>query len=315
MEQRQLAYELHKPKRKNFKTIAVEVKEPNESWQADLVDMTHLKKWNKNNTFILTVIDTFSKFAYARALKSKNASDVRDAFEDILLNATTTPIHLQTDAGKEFFNSLFKKLMARFEINHYHTFSDKKASIVERFQRTLKSRMYRGFTETNSLQWLSILPQLIDQYNRSKHRTINAKPIDVTLKNAKMIHKNIIASRKKGPPRKRKFHKGDIVRVSRQKNIFAKGYSANWTEELFEISNVQMTKPITYKLQDLLGVPIRGTFYSEEIQRTQIPQYARIEKVIRKKRGADGKMLARVKWKGYDARFNEWIPLSKTKKL
>ena len=314
MEQAQLAKELHKPKRKHFRTIPVIVKYPHESWQADLADMSHLKRWNKGHTFLLCVIDTFSKFAFARPLKSKRAQDVHDAFKDILLESNVDPPRfLQSDAGGEFFNAIFQKLMSKHGITHYFTHSDKKASIVERFQRTLKSRMYKAFTQNNSLNWISILPELIYDYNyRTKHSTINAKPIDATKpKNAKTIHQNILASRRRRQSSsKPKYRAGDFVRVSRKKNIFEKSYTPNWTEELFKIYRVQMTRPRTYKLQDLLGVPIGGTFYAEELQKTKIPHYARIEKVIRRKGN-----MARVKWKGYDSRFNEWIPLSRLTKL
>ena len=286
-DQKQLAYELHRPKRKHFHTIPVVVKAPHESWQADLVDMSHLKRWNGGSTFLLTVIDTFSKMAYARAFQSKKGIDVTPAFESILEESGRAPKHLQTDQGTEYFNSTFRALMKKYGINHYHTFSDKKSSIVERFNRTLKTRMYRYFTEANTLKWRDVLQKkLIHDYNRTKHRTIQMKPVEVTEKNAKAVHQNILlASRRKktDSSRRRHFQVGDVVRLSRVKGTFAKGYTENWTEELFKVSAIQMTQPRTYKVEDLLGVPVKGTFYAQELQKTKVPDYARIEKVISRK--------------------------------
>ena len=100
------------------------------------------------------------------------------------------------------------------------------------------------------------------------------------------------------------FAVGDRVRISKYKRkTFDKGYTPNWTEEVFTIDKIQMTHPITYKIRDENGEDIKGTFYREELQKTDQKIY-RIEKIIRK-RGDK----ALVKWKGYPEEFNSWIPL------
>ena len=104
--------------------------------------------------------------------------------------------------------------------------------------------------------------------------------------------------------RKPAFKKGDRVRISKYKRkTFDKGYTPNWTEEVFIIDETQWTNPITYKIRDLNGEPIKGTFYQEELQKTDQEIY-RIEKVIRKT-----KDKALVKWKGYPDEFNSWVSL------
>ena len=106
------------------------------------------------------------------------------------------------------------------------------------------------------------------------------------------------------------FKIGDTVRISKYKRkTFDKGYTPNWTEEVFVISEIQPTDPITYKIKDLNGEEIGGTFYGEELQKTDQTIY-RIEKVIRKT-----KDKALVKWKGYPAEFNSWIPLKDLQSL
>ena len=98
-----------------------------------------------------------------------------------------------------------------------------------------------------------------------------------------------------------KFKVGDHVRISKYKNIFVKGYAANWSEEIFVIEKVKNTVPWTYVINDLNGEEIAGSFYEKESQKTNQKEF-RIEKVLKRK----GDKLY-VKWKGYDNSFNSWI--------
>ena len=98
-----------------------------------------------------------------------------------------------------------------------------------------------------------------------------------------------------------KFKIGDRVRISKHKNVFAKGYTQNWSEEIFVVSKIKNTVPWTYVISDLNGEPITGSFYEKELQKTSQEKF-RIEKVIKRK----GDKLY-VKWKGYDNSFNSWI--------
>ena len=108
----------------------------------------------------------------------------------------------------------------------------------------------------------------------------------------------------KGGPRSHKV--GDRVRISKVKGVFAKGYEANWTEQIYVIASVNNTMPASYALKDLQGEPIVGRFYEEELQKTNQSTY-RIEKIIDKKVSKDGVELIRVKWRGYPNKFNQWI--------
>ncbi|KAL4123320.1 hypothetical protein QTP88_015517 [Uroleucon formosanum] len=169
------AVELHKPARKNYIRRRVNVYGKNDLWQADLVEMMPYSKQNKGHKYILCVIDCFTKFAWAIPLKSKTAKEVSSAMSKILLRRT--PKLLQLDNGKEFYNSTFDALMEKHNIHKYSTYSTMKACIVERFNRTLKEKMFREFTARGSPEWLSILPSLINEYNNSKHRTIGMTPV------------------------------------------------------------------------------------------------------------------------------------------
>lgn len=312
-----LSKELHRPKRRRYPTVSVITQSIDDLWQADLVEMGALASWNKGFAYLLTVIDTFSKYGFARTLRSKAGKEVTEAFRDILLKSGRKPRNLQTDQGKEFFNSNFERLMKEMSINHYHTFSDKKASIVERWNRSLKHMMWKRFTHNNSYKWTHLLPGIIEEYNDRTHRTIGMTPNEVTLENSPQVLQRLTKKTAQHSRGKGVLKIGDIVRISRIKPIFAKeATSPNWSEELFRIIEVQQTRPVTYKLEDLLQEPINGTFYQQELQKTSIPEYARIEKVLSRKQVSGRKRyLIRVKWKGYSNKFNQWIPLDKTKKL
>ena len=141
--------------------------------------------------------------------------------------------------------------------------------------------------------YFDVLDDIVDKYNNTVHRTIKMKPIEVT--DNYYAGYNRFAN-KKNP----KFKVADNVRISKYKNIFAKGYTLNWSEEFFIINKIKNTVTWTYAISDLNGEENIGRFYQKELQKTN--QKFRIEKVLKRK----GDQLY-VKWKGYDNRFNSWI--------
>ncbi|KAL4092501.1 hypothetical protein QTP88_027002 [Uroleucon formosanum] len=251
----------------------VNVYDKNDLWQVDLVEMIPYSKKNKGYKYILCVIDCFTKFAWAIALKSKTAKEVSSAMSKILIKRA--PKLLQLDNGKEFYNSTFDALMKKHNIHKYSTYSTMKACIVERFNRTLKEKMFKEFTARGSHEWISILPSLINEYNNSKHRTIGMTPVqaDANPTLVEIKHRKIINS-------KIKFNVGDNVRVSTYKGVFAKGYLPSWSTEIFKIVKINETLPTTYQLQDYTGKPIAGCFYSEEILKTNYPNDYLVDKII-----------------------------------
>ncbi|XP_055386942.1 uncharacterized protein LOC129615650 [Condylostylus longicornis] len=134
MSRAQIVSEIHRPARKNYRRRFLQ-KGLNDTWQIDLVEMIPYAKFNKGKKYMLTVIDTFSKHAFAEPVKNKTADNVLQAFKTIIKRSKTVPKNIHSDQGKEFFNIKFKNYMREKGINHYHTFSDLKASIVERFNR------------------------------------------------------------------------------------------------------------------------------------------------------------------------------------
>lgn len=216
--------ELHRPARRNYPRRRVNIRDLDETWQADLVDMSAYAKANDGHKFLLTVIDNFSKYAWAEPLKRKNGADVTAAMNSIL-NKGRVPQKLQVDAGKEFYNHEFQTLMKKHDIHMYSTFSNLKASIVERFNRTLKTKMWMQFSYRGSYRWLEMLPELVNDYNNRHHRTTRMRPVDVTKQNAhklKLIYADFRINKKR-----EKFKLGDKVRISSVKHVFEKGYTPN----------------------------------------------------------------------------------------
>ena len=168
------------------------------------------------------------------------------------------------------------------------------AAVAERFIRTLKSKIYKRMTSISKNVYIDKLNDIVDKYNNTYHNTIKMKPIDVKDNTYINTDKEI---NNKDP----KFKVGDRVRKSKYKNIFAKGYTPNWSEEIFVIKKIKNTVPWTYVINDLNGEEIIGTFYEKELQKTNQEEF-RIEKVIKRK----GDKIY-VKWKGDDNSFNSSI--------
>lgn len=296
---RQVVEEIHKPARINFKRRAVIIKSLTDLFQADLVDMISYSKENKGYKYILVVINCFSKFVWAFPLKSKTGSEVSKAMRNVF--RVQCPKNLQTDRGKEFFNRDFKKLTKEFRINHYSTFSEKKASIVERVNRTLKNIMWKEFNMYGHYKWFNLLQEIVNKYNNTIHRTIKMKPSMVTKKHEKKLLKTVY-NRIKQTDLKTKFQVGDHVRISKIRGVFDKKYMANWSTEIFKIKKVQMTNPVTYLLQDMYGTDIQGGFYQQQLQKVKYPNVYLVEKIIKRH-----KNKVFVKWLGFDNKYNSWI--------
>ena len=169
----------------------------------------------------------------------------------------------------------------------YSTNNEGKSVVAERFIRTLKSKICKYMTSISTNVYIDKLDDIVNEYNNAYHTAIKMKPAHVKDNTYVNTDKEI---NNKDP----KFKVGDHVRISKYKNIFAKGYTPNWSEEVFIIKNVKNTVPWTYVINDLNGEEITGTFYEKELQNT-IQEEFKFEKVIKRK----GDKIY-VKWKGYN---------------
>ena len=263
-------------------------------WGADLADMQLLSRYNKGIRFLLCVIDIISKYAWVVPLKAKKGVSIVTAFQSVLKQSNRKPNKIWVDKGSEFYNASFKKWLQDNDIVMYSTNNEGKSVVAERFIRTLKSKFYKHMTSISKNVYIDNLNDIVNEYNNPYHNTIKMKPIDVKDDTYINTDKQI---NNKDP----KFKVRDHVRISKHKNIFAKGYTPNWSEEISVIKKVKKTAPWTYVINDLNGEEITGTFYEKELQKANQEEF-RIEKIIKRK---DDKLY--VKWKGSDNSFNSWI--------
>lgn len=300
---RDVVNEVHAPARRNFGRRRVIIKGIRDLFQIDLVEMIPYAKENDNFKYIFVCINTFSKFAWAIPIKNKTSKEVSEAMKSILASGKkNVPINMQSDQGKEFFNTQFKKIMDNYNINHYSTFSNLKSSIVERFNRTLKNKMWKEFSFNGNYRWVDMLQQLVNDYNNTVHRTTKYKPVAVNERNAKTIQIRAYNNIKVADPRIAKFGVGDHVRISKHRHVFSKMYTPNWTNEIFTISKIQNTYPRTYVLQDSQKQNVLGGFYEEELKKVQHPDVYLVEKVLRRRKND-----VFVKWLGMPSSHNSWI--------
>ena len=305
LQNKQLAEELHKSIIRKFEKRKVYSTFKDNIWGIDLADMQLLSKYNKGIRFLLCVIDIFSKYARVVPLRDKKGISIVKAFQSILKQSNSKrpkgnsaqhvkPNKIWVDKWSGFYNAYFKKWLRDNDIVMYSTHNEGKSVVAERFIRTLKSKIYKYMTSVSKNVYIDKLDDIVDEYNNTYHTTIKMRPTDVKDNTYINTSKEI---NNKDP----KFKVGDHVRISKYKNIFAKGYMPNWSEEVFVIKKVKNTSPWTYVINDLNGEEIIGTFYEKESQKTNQEEF-RIEKVIRRK----GDKLY-VKWRGYDNSFNSWI--------
>ena len=306
-----LTDELHKPVRKHFQKRRVFAAKVDEIWAADLVDMQYYARSNKGYKYILMIIDVFSKYGWAILVKNKSATEIAKAFSKLWDSGQKAPSRLWTDKGKEFDNKVMKELLKKNNVHMYWTENEEKSSIVERWNRTIKRNMWKYFTKHRTGVYIDILPQLIEKYNSTYHRSIKCTPSDARKpSNYQHVFNALYGASKKITEKLRKpakFHVGDQVRISKKKKTFEKGYTSNWTEEVFIVAEVQPTNPYTYKLKDTLDEHIKGTFYEPELQLAKQTTF-RIEKVLKRRTTKEGKKEIFVKWLGYSKDFNQWIP-------
>ena len=309
--QKQLADELHKPIKRNFTRRRVIVNNIDEIWCSDLVEMQQFSKWNKGYRYLLMVLDVFSKYGWIVPLKDKKGETVAEAFKKIFKEGRK-PHYLWTDKGKEYYNKHVKELLDKNKITLYSTENEEKSSLCERWNRTIKTRMWKQFTVQGNTQYLDMLPKLVKQYNNTKHSSIKMKPREASKReNEGTVYFNLYGDMET-LKQKPKFKKGDKVRISKYKrNVFDKGYTPNWTEEVFTVDKIQYTNPITYKLKDLRGEDIQGSFYELELLEAKQDVF-RIDKIIRRDYK---KKQALVSWKGYSDDFNSWIPIKDLKNI
>ena len=264
-QQQQLAKEVFSPQITKFKRQRIIPLYKDETWSADLIDKSSLSKYNNNCKFLLTVIDIFTKDAWAIPLKNKSGLSITNGFKTILSEGRK-PENLWVDRGSEFYNKTFKSLLKEYGtgkaasgIELYSTYSDLIAVFIERFNRTLLHIINNPMFINGDGNWVNILNDAVVTYNNSIHSTINMTPVDASNNPDKVKY---YFSFKNNKPN---LKVGDYVRNVDKRNIFSKGYTSNWNRELFKVNEVLKTQTPTYKIEDINGEIIEGKYYEQEL--------------------------------------------------
>ena len=245
-ENKQLAEELHKPIIRNFKRRKVYSSFKDNIWGVDLADMQLISKYNKGIRYLQCVIDLFSRYSWVVSLKNKKGDSIVEGFHSILKNSVRKPNKIWVDYGSEFYNNKFKSSLKENDIEMYSTFNEGKSVVAERFIKTLKNKIYKHMTTIGKNVYFNDLDDIVKKYNNTVHSSIKMKPKNVTDDSFVGYSEE---TNKKCP----RFKVGGNVRISKDENIFTKGYTPNWSEEVFVVNKVQNTVPWTYLINDLNG--------------------------------------------------------------
>ena len=303
----QLASELHKRALIKFPRRTVRAYLPDELWAADLVDMSNVKNKNKKITFLLNIVDVYSRYAYSIPLKNKTGAAVLEALESI--TGGRTPRYLWVDEGKEFYNKDVIGWCKKHHVLMYSTHSGLKSVFAESFNKTEKNAFYQEFNNKLTKNYYTFLPEFLETYNHTVHSATKETP-DKIYNHGAATQESIMTRYDEKP----KFKVGEYIRLSKVKKTFEKGYEVKWTPETFKIVGIDdKQNPIMYELEDLMDEKVDGKAYSQEMQKTKVPFVKIIDKVIKRKTEGAKKMVF-VSYEGWPSKFNTWMPDSEYKK-
>ena len=232
----QLANELHKPNVRKFKKRKVYSSFKGNIWGVDLADTQLISKHNKGIRHLLCAIDLFGKYDWVVSLNDKEGVRIVNAFQNILTKSNRKPNKIWVDRGSEFYNNVFKKWLKDNDISMYSTYNERKSVVAERFIRTLKNNIYKHMITISKNFYFDVLDDIVDKYNNTYHKSIKMKPADV---GDNSFAEYNAESNEKDP----RFKVRDHVRISKFKNVFAKGYTPNWSEEIFAVEKIKNTVP------------------------------------------------------------------------
>ena len=235
---------------------------PFEYFMADLIEYPQTKVINRGYKYILILIDCFTRRIWAVPMKEKSAQWSADAFASIFKTFEEFPKNLITDGGLEFFNSSVKKIFDSFGINHFKskTKTPWKASMAERAIQTIKSRLEKYFAHSKKRIWIDIISDIVENYNKTPHRSIGMAPLAVNDENREEVYKRLYPNYSITVVCKLKI--GDRVRKKLEKTIYEKGYTKKWSDEVFVIEKNRQSQGVCwYKLVDLNGQRVPGIWY------------------------------------------------------
>ena len=330
--QGQETYTMHRYVRRKFprgKIIAVGL---DYMWDADLMIMDNLAKYNDGYSKVLIMIDIFSRYVWVRPIYRKTAKEVLEAIKSIF-DEGRKPQQLRTDQGKEFTAHKVKQFLKAEGVLHIRTYAPLKANYAERVIMTIKNKIFRYLDRKETYRYVDVLQDIVQGYNSTYHRMIKTAPKDINPDNEwqifsqqyqpkKVVKNQLIQVKKEKPkPKKKKpifkFKVGDFVRIPYQTSVFTRSYHAKWTGEIFVIASRYLREGVpVFKLKDTGGEAIIGTFYPQELQKVKKDddQLYKIEKIIRKRK-RKGQLEYLIRWKYWPKKFDQWVRASELRDI
>lgn len=306
-----IPYTLHRRIVRKFKRNPVIASRPWEHAQCDLIDTQRYAKSNNGYNYILTLIDVFTKKAFAEPLKTKSGQNVKEALERIF--KVCQPENLQTDEGTEFTNKIVQEFLKQKNVHFFLAKNERiKCAVIERFQRTLMSKIHKYFTSKGTHKYIDKLQDFVSAYNNSEHRMTHMVPNKVTdddiphVFNALYGYDNRREMLHDMYSNKSKIKEGEKVRIPETKNRFAKGYAQNFSDRIYTVKKTVggIHKP-NYVLLEADGTKVHGKFYPEEAQRIKDNETYRVRVIRTRKRGRATQYL--IEYEGYPEEGQQWI--------
>ena len=284
---------------------------PRELWQSDVVFFTNKEYVDNNNgyKYILTIIDAFTKYAYAYPMKENKCEKVLECFKDVFQKCGKIPERLNTDRGSELTCKNFENFLKKENVYHYLSYSLRKCPIVERFNLTLQRLLYQMMNEHHTTEWTKYLDQALKIYNSRYHRTIKMSPIEAEKpENETKVRRTFYEKYRKANSRKQKpkFQVNDEVRIFTEKGKFDCGYDAQFSREHFKIKKVLNNLPVVrYVLSEYDGRVLPGNFFQDELVKYVPSEYYPIEVKNKRKKGKKTQYL--VHYIGWQNKWDTWV--------
>ena len=321
--QSQDTFTVNRAVRHNFKRNRVIVSGIDDQWDADLIDLTSLAKYNGNSKYVLLLIDIFSRYVWTVKMKNKTSVAVNNALKQVLSQGLK-PKYIRNDQGREFVAKAVQDFLKDNAISYFSTQNRTKANYAERAIKTIKSKLFKYMYANQTYKYIDELESVTVAYNKRYHSSIKMAPSDVNKNNKSSLWKQQYLPpggakiRSKESMKKFKFKTGDFVQISFLKKAFSREYDQKWSDEIFRVAKRFRREGLpVYKLKNFdSSENIQGTFYQEEIQKIKVPadKLYKIDKIISTKK-VRGKRFYYVSWAGWLKQYNSYVSSKDIKHL
>ena len=308
----QESYAVHREDRSRFKRRRVIAPYKDYQFDADTADMSFYASHNKGYKYFALFIDIFSRYVWTVGLKTRTGQEMVGALKSVFSTGRKCQ-QLRTDKGTEFLNRYVEKYLKDVGVKHFETQNQPKSSYAERAIRTIKGRLTRYMSYKQSHRWIEALREVTRSYNNTYHRSIKQTPASVRSEDEAYLWRLQYDTLSKKADDQRPYSKyklkvGEEVRVSFLRKAFQKQHDETWSREIFSITGRNMKNGIPqYTIQDYSGTTIKGKFYQNQLLKAYPGDTFLIESVLGQRKRL-GREEVLVKWKGWDKRYNSWIP-------